>query len=191
MGDGYHLHPHVAGLAVPGSCFGSFLTQGCWVGCQTNDSSRTCSGCRDESLAQPTSSQSPYLQTLRYAMDEDSLVCHLPLRSLSSEGTPNRPKALSASRRREVDRSQLDAASCKSLFRSESGLYDRYCPAVRHSRNDDAVNHCTQFQRTWNPGSRGHRLPTAPALLAHEQKPAVSPDRFFFWPAAGDLNVCA
>lgn len=49
----------------------------------------------------------------------------------------------------------------------------------------------TQLQRAWNLDSKRHTLAAAPALLAHEQKQAVSPNRLFFWLAAGVLNVCA
>jgi hypothetical protein len=57
MGDGYHLHTNLAGLALSGRRHGSILSQGRWLGRQANDPSRTGSGGYHEGHTQPAASQ--------------------------------------------------------------------------------------------------------------------------------------
>lgn len=61
MGDRYHLHPHLGGLAVSGRRLGSLLAQSCWLGCQADDSLGTSAGFRDSLWAWTTPKALAYI----------------------------------------------------------------------------------------------------------------------------------
>ena len=101
MGHGYHLHPHVAGLALPGRRLGSLLAPGRGMGRQVHDPPRARARCSVDGRTSTATAR--HLDSLRSGnpVRERRVAPILPVESARAEYEPER-QLLGQCRRRVV-----------------------------------------------------------------------------------------